>query len=118
MQIDNQTQTINFKRNILVKGIDTTKGEIGHLAVSAANKAGIYKGDAISTIGTPVGTNDFLIIDLKITTGKLLNSIMDLKYFGYNNSHTDSKLQEQLVKESNNAIELVAKKAKTINYEG
>lgn len=116
MKISNDSK-MTFQRNILVKNIPIEKGEIGHLAVACAKKAGLYKGEAISTIGAEVGKNDFLIIDPKTKTGQLFELIRDIKNLQFN-THIDSNVQKQVAEKSNAAEAIILKSAKKINYQG
>lgn len=111
MQIYNQKHNIHFQKNILVKNI-TTDGEIGHLAVNFAQKKGLYKGEAINTIGKQVGSNNFLIIDPKTSLGKIFIKISD-----FYNSFRFHKAGEDIKKLYDDTIDIIINDKKTITKE-
>lgn len=117
MKINNDSK-MAFQRNILVRNISLEKGgDIGHLAVACAQKAGLYKGEAISALGTQIGKNNFLIIDPETKTGQLFALIRDIKFLHFN-THIDSQVQEKVTQKYDAAEKIILKSAKKINYEG
>lgn len=116
MKINNDSK-MAFQRNILVKNIPIEKGEIGHLAVACAQKAGLYKGEAISTQGTQVGKNNFLIVDPNTLVGKLFLALKEV-VSDYSRNSSSDRFTRGALASYDKALEDVVKSAKKINYEG